>query len=121
MKYILTVITLYFTLTCEGQTIPQVRSELMRQKVPHYEIVLAQVRLETGNFKSKLCKNKHNLFGIKHKGKYAHYSHWKHSISDYKKRISSRYKGGNYYDFLKRIGYAKDPNYIRKLKKIVNE
>ena len=87
-----------------------------RQRVPHPEIVLAQARLETGNFKSDLYKRTGNLFGIKHDKRYAAYRHWRESIADYKKRISSRYTGGDYYDFLRRIGYAKDPKYITKLK-----
>ena len=49
---------------CQGQTIEQVRAELQRQGVPHVNIVLAQARLETGNFTSQRCKRDHNLFGI---------------------------------------------------------
>jgi hypothetical protein len=32
--------------------------------------------------------------------------------------IQYRYKGGDYYEFLRRIPYAEDPNYIYKVKKI---
>ena len=99
-----------------AQTIEQVERELIKQKVPHHKIVLAQARLETGNFKSKGCKIHHNLFGIKHNGKYARCTTWQDSIKDYKERISSRYKGGNYLLFLKKIKYAKDPKYTHKLK-----
>lgn len=99
-----------------GQTIEQVRAEIVRQGLPHPEIVLAQARLETGNFKSRRCRVDHNLFGIKRSGRYAKYRRWQDCVSDYKRRISSRYKGGDYYAFLKRIGYAKDPKYIFKLK-----
>lgn len=99
-----------------AQTIEQVERELIRQQVPHYKIVLAQARHETGNFTSRLCKVNHNLFGIKHNGRYAKYHNWQASIADYKKRISSRYKGGDYYVFLKRIKYASDPKYIQRLK-----
>ena len=38
----------------------------------------------------------------------------------YKKFIQHRYKGGNYLAFLKRIRYAEDPGYIRKVAKIAN-
>lgn len=99
-----------------SQTTEQVRKELHRQQVPHAHIVLAQARLETGNFKSDRCRRDKNLFGIKHNGKYAKYSTWQASVADYKKRISARYKGGDYYAFLKRIGYASDKLYISKLK-----
>lgn len=101
---------------CHAQTISQVRAEIRRHGIPHPDIVLAQARLETGNFTSRLCRVDNNLFGIKHNGKYARYSHWKRSVADYKKCISSRYKGGNYYAFLTKIGYAKDKEYIKKLK-----
>ena len=100
-----------------GQTIEQVRQELQRQNVPHANIVLAQARLETGNFTSQQCRIKHNLFGIKHGRRYATYARWQDSITDYKAKISSRYHGGDYYAFLRRIGYAKDPAYIEKLKR----
>ena len=116
MKKILLTIVLVAAMTCQAQTIAQVKAEIIRQGLPHPEIVLAQARLETGNFTSKQCKTKHNLFGIKHGRRYASYSHWKESVADYKKRISSRYKGGDYYAFLKRIGYARDKLYIHKLK-----
>lgn len=99
-----------------AQTKEEVLKELYRQEVPCTNVVLAQARLETGNFKSKICKTHHNLFGIKHGKKYASYPNWKASIADYKKRISSRYKGGNYYAFLKKISYARDKSYINKLK-----
>ena len=114
------ILTLLFSLSAVGQTIDQVRQELHRQRVPHPDIVLAQARLETGNFKSDLYKRTGNLFGIKHDGRYAAYRHWRESIADYKKRISSRYKQGeNYYAFLRRINYAEDGNYFRKLDKII--
>lgn len=101
-----------------GQTISEVRAEIVRQGLPHPEIVLAQARLETGNFKSRRCRVDHNIFGIKHGRQYAKYRRWQDCVADYKRRISSRYKGGSYYQFLTRIGYAKDKKYIYKLKKI---
>lgn len=107
------------TVVAVAQTKEQVEKELKRQGVPHWNIVLAQARLETGNFTSRLCKENKNLFGIKHGNRYARYKRWQDSVADYKKRISSRYKGGNYMLFLKRIGYAKDEAYNRKLNNII--
>lgn len=119
MKKILIIITmLAIALSSISQTIEQVEKELIKQKIPHHKIVLAQARHETGNFKSRLCKVNHNLFGMKKGKRYVKYSHWKESVADYKKRISSRYKGGDYYAFLNKIGYAKDPHYNSKLRKI---
>lgn len=117
------ILSLFLTMltatTCSAQTIEQVAKELVRQGVPHSRIVLAQARLESGNFKSALYKRTNNPFGIKHNGKYAHYSDWRKAIADYKKCISSRYSGGDYFTFLRRIGYAEDPAYSAKVKKII--
>lgn len=107
------------TLSCVSQTREEVAKELVKQGVPHARIVLAQARLESGNMKSAFYKRTNNLFGIKHGKRYARYSHWRESVADYKNRISSRYKGGDYYDFLLRINYASDKLYTTKLKKIV--
>lgn len=96
-----------------------VLAELKKQKVPHAKIVLAQSKLETGSYTSKVCKTKNNLFGIRKNNKYKSYKTWKESVSDYKKLISNRYKGGSYYDHLIRIKYAEDPDYINKLKELV--
>lgn len=108
---------LLLSLTCQGQTVEQVSAEIRRQGIPHPHIVLAQARLETGNFTSQRCRRDHNLFGIKHGKRYAKYRRWQDSVSDYKKRISIRYNGGDYYRFLQRIGYAEDAVYISKLRK----
>ena len=116
MRKLITTILLIAAMCCHGQTIQEVKAEIIRQGLPHPEIVLAQARLETGNFKSMRCKVDHNIFGIKHGKKYATYKRWQDCVTDYKKRISSRYKGGDYYEFLRRIGYARDPKYIQKLK-----
>ena len=119
MRTAFTIILLTLAICCHSQTIEQVSSEIHRQGLPHPNIVLAQARLETGNFRSDRCRRDHNLFGIKHNGRYARYKTWQDSVADYKARISSRYKGGDYYAFLRRIGYAKDQKYQSKVKHIV--
>ena len=40
------------------------------------------------------------------------------SVKGYRDMIQYCYKGGDYYEFLRRIPYAEDPNYIYKVKKI---
>lgn len=119
MRTTSTIIALMLAMAMQGQTREQVLSEIKRQGIPHPNIVLAQARLETGNFKSDRCRRDHNLFGMKRGRRYAKYGHWRESVRDYKQRISSRYKGGDYYAFLRRIGYASDPNYNRKVRNIV--
>lgn len=92
-------------------------------EVHHKDIVYAQIILETGHFKSRLCNEKRNLFGLydSKNNDYYKFDHWVFSVKAYKDLIQSRYrKGEDYYDFLKRINYAEDPKYINKLKKIVS-
>lgn len=116
MRTASTIIALMLAVAVQGQTREQVLREIQRQGIPHPHIVLAQARLETGNFTSRRCRVQRNLFGIKHRGRYASYRRWQESVADYKRSISSRYQGGDYYAFLRRIGYAKDPKYTAKLK-----
>lgn len=98
----------------------RVLAELKRQNIPHYKIVLAQSIHETGNYKSQLCVRHNNIFGLKKGNTYRHYNNYVECIADYKKLISNRYKKGeDYYQFLNRIGYASDPDYINKIKKLV--
>lgn len=118
MKRLLIILAL-FPIFAFAQTKQEVLKELHRQKVPHANIVLAQARLESGNFKSDFYQKTNNLFGLKKGKKYATYKHWRDSIKDYKLRISKRYQGGCYYTFLTRIGYASDKEYIYKVKQIV--
>lgn len=97
--------------------------------VKHPQIVYAQAVLETGHFKSDLCLNDNNLFGLYNskRCRYHTFDHWKDCIIAYKEMIQYKYKGdsnkppNDYYKFLSDIGYAKDPNYIKKLKRIVND
>lgn len=120
MRHTLITFALLLSMSAAGQTIDQVAKELHRQNVPHAKIVLAQARLETGNFRSDRCRIDHNLFGMKRGRRYAKYRCWQDSVRDYKERISSRYDGKeNYYAFLKRIGYAKDHAYQSKVKHII--
>lgn len=97
------------------------KEALYYYSIEHPDIVYKQAILETGNFKSDLCVNNNNLFGLydsKNK-KYYSFNHWSESVIAYKKYIQYRYKGNeDYYKFLQRIGYAKDKQYISKLKSI---
>ena len=96
-----------------------VLKELEKHNIPHKDIVLAQAKLESNHFKSNLVQTHNNIFGLKKGNKYRKYDNWTECVKDYKKCISNRYKGGDYYAFLNRIGYSEDLKYINKLKKIV--
>ena len=97
--------------------------ELVKNNIVYPEIVLAQAKLETGNYTSRICRVKHNLFGLNSSKGYRSYSTWQESVVAYKKLIQSRYKGGDYYKFLERIGYAGKGNtlYTKLLKRIVKK
>ena len=91
--------------------------------VKHPQIVYAQAVLETGYFKSDLCLNGNNLFGLydSRKHRYHTFDHWTESVVAYLDYVQHRYKPpDDYYRFLSDIGYAEDPDYISKLKGIVN-
>lgn len=92
---------------------------LKENNIHHSNVVLAQAKLETGNFTSKVCKSKSNLFGLRKGKHYRSYKHWTESVKDYKRLVQSKYKGGDYFTFLNLIGYAEDPNYLIKLKNII--
>lgn len=90
--------------------------------VKHPQIVYAQAVLETGHFKSDLCLNGNNLFGLYNSKKHRYYTfdHWKDCIIAYKEMIQYRYKDGDdYLNFLKEIGYAEDSEYICKPKELI--
>ena len=97
--------------------------------VKHPKIVYAQAVLETGHFKSDLCLNDNNLFGLYNskKQKYYTFNHWANSVEAYVRMVQYKYKGekvepsNSYYKFLQDIGYAKDVLYISKLKKLVKQ
>lgn len=99
-------------------------NELVAQGVDFPEIVTAQALLETGHFKSYACLQQNNLFGLRdNKGKYMSFPHWTDAVAAYKKYIQ-RYNHPvpeDYYAYLQELGYAEDPQYIDKLKQIVNK
>jgi len=109
--------------------------KLIRElNLKHPEIVLAQTILETGDYKSKIFTENHNLFGMKeassriHLAKgtrygHAYYNSWKESVYDYSFYQASYLRGKTkraYYKYLS-SSYATDPQYTSKLKKLIEE
>ena len=119
IKRWLILLALMFSLSLSAQTDQQVYDELKKYDVKYPQIVLAQAKLETGNYTSTLCKKHGNLFGLKRKGGYAKFNNWQESVKAYRDWVQYKYKGGDYYVFLKKIGYASDPKYIIKVKEMV--
>lgn len=95
-------------------TIPNLYKEIIRNGILYPKIVLAQAILETGWFRSSVCRNKHNLFGLTNPrtGKYYEFNHWTESVRTYYTKVQYKYKGGNYLLWLDKIGYAENPKYI---------
>ena len=94
-------------------TIPNLYKEIIRNGILYPKIVLAQAILETGWFRSSVCRNKHNLFGLTNPrtGKYYEFNHWTESVWAYYTKVQYKYKGGNYLLWLDEIGYAENPRY----------
>ena len=98
-------------------TIPNLYKEIKRNGILYPKIVLAQAILETGWFRSPLCRHRHNLFGLTNPQTktYYEFDHWTESVKAYYTKVQYKYKGGNYLLWLRDIGCAEDYNYIRKL------
>lgn len=85
------------------------------------QIVYAQALLETGHFKSKVCKEYNNLFGLYNSRTRSYYKfdNWWDSVIAYRDKVQYKYKGNtDYYTFLVKLPYATDPNYISKVKQL---
>ena len=104
-------------------TIPNLYKEIIRNGILYPKIVLAQAILETGWFRSSVCRNKHNLFGLinPRTGKYDEFNHWTESVRAYYTKVQYKYKGGNYLLWLEEIGYAEDPFYIIGIMKVLKK
>ena len=103
--------------------------------LPYPYITLAQAKLETGNFTSKIFNENHNSFGQKEakvrinlaKGTqygHAYYNNWEESILDYAfwySTYASKCKSEEeFYQLLDKV-YAEDELYSKKLKNIIEE
>lgn len=110
-------------------TIPNLYQEIIRNGIRHPKIVLAQAILETGWFRSPLCRNRHNLFGLTDPktGKYYEFNHWTESVRAYYTKVQYRYCQKNqtstsdvdYLKWLQQTGYAEAPMYIQSVKEIM--
>lgn len=95
-------------------------------------IIVAQAKLETGNFTSKVFLENNNLFGMKQavlrpttcKGtnlNHGYYNNWIESVYDYAffqaAYLNDLKTEEAYYEYLGK-NYATDPDYIKKVKQI---
>lgn len=102
-------------------------------RFPH--IVLAQAKLESGYFKSKMFRTNNNFFGMKvarkrpttNKGEqygHAYFDSWKDCVVDYAfyqaAYLHDIRTEAQYFAYLG-ANYAEDPNYVAKLKKLIKK
>lgn len=98
-------------------------------------IILAQAKLETGNFSSLSFVNANNMFGMKQAKSrantaegtgygHAYYDSWIESLYDYalyyNAYLNKLRTEAQYYSYLSQ-NYAQDPNYVSKLKQIIEK
>ena len=118
-------------------TYEELYKEILNNKIMFPEIVFAQAVLESGHFSSELYHTANNLFGMKMPKRrptlsimeeqrgFAVYEDWTYSVKDYglwqdyvlrhKKSITEKH----YFNLLDRT-YAKNKNYSKILRKIIN-
>jgi hypothetical protein len=112
----------------------KLKEHLIALNVQYPDIVYAQAVLETGGFTSHIFRSNNNLFGMKvattrpttnigEEDGHAVFKHWRQSVIDYA-LYSACYipilSRNEYFDFLGKR-YAEDPNYISKLKEIIEK
>lgn len=96
-------------------------------------IVLAQAKLETGDFTSKIFRENHNLFGMREarvriniargtQYNHAYYNNWYESVYDYAfyqgRYLSKLRTEEEYFNYLDE-SYAEAPNYVETLKGMI--
>jgi hypothetical protein len=100
---------------------------LQELNVKYPYIVLAQARIESGRYSSRIFKENHNLFGMKQANRrintaegtqygHAFYQTWRESVYDYafyqSRYLSSATTEEEYYYIIGK-SYAEDPKYIQ--------
>lgn len=104
---------------------------MLEFEVQHPHIVLAQMKIESGNYGSSIAKNNNNYFGMRQpltrvtvslggRNGYARYRSWVYSILDYalwQRQYAWNLTEEQYLAKLDRT-YAEDPNYVSKVKKL---
>ena len=97
------------------------------------DIVMAQARIETAHFTSKIFKENHNLFGMKlpkqrsttaigEQHNHAEYTSWRQSVIDYKlwqdRVLNKVHSRRAYLKYLNKY-YATDKQYVTLIKQMI--
>lgn len=99
---------------------------LIHYNVKHPKAVLAQAKLESGNYTSYHCRVGNNFLGLynSRKKEYFKFNHWTDCLLKYKQCFQSKdlnySTDEEYIDYLLEIGYATDPLYKDKIMRIIN-
>ena len=97
------------------------------------DIVMAQAKIETGHFTSKVFKENHNLFGMKlarqrsttaigEQYNHAEYTSWRQSVVDYKlwqDKVLKKVKSRRAYLRYLHKHYATNKQYVTLIKKMI--
>lgn len=101
--------------------------------IEYPDIVMAQAKIETAHFTSKIFRENHNLFGMKlprqrsttaigEQYNHAEYTSWRQSVIDYKiwqDRVLTKVKSRRaYLKYLSKY-YATDKKYVTLIKKMI--
>lgn len=104
---------------------------MLEFEIQHPHVVLAQMKIESGNYESSIARSNNNYFGMRQpssrltvslgsRNGYARYRSWAYSILDY--ALWQRQYAWNLTEeqYLAKLGrtYAEDPNYVSKVKNI---
>jgi len=97
------------------------------------DIVMAQAKIETGHFTSKVFRENHNLFGMKlprqrsttaigEKYNHASYTSWRQSVIDYKlwqDKVLTKVKSRRAYLRYLHKNYAENKQYVKLIKQMI--
>lgn len=112
----------YVEAAAKELNIENLYASLKRHGIKYPKIVLAQAILETGAFRSRVCRENNNLFGLRHSKGYYAFEHWEESVIAYRDKVQYKHRDNeNYYSFLRRIGYSTSKDYVRRVREIVNQ
>jgi hypothetical protein len=90
---------------------------MVRLNLKHIDILVAQIKVETGNLKHVY---NNNLFGFRHNN-YKSFNTWQDCLLYMEKWQTKKYKGGDYFKFLKDVNYAENPDYIEMVKRRIKK
>lgn len=122
-KYDITIITKPVPILTEQS----LRDSLVSNNIYFPDIVLKQMKIESGNFNSNIFIHTNNLMGMTYPimsrkttalssyNGFAVYDSWVSSVKDYALFQKTFFNHKYYFKFLKDVGYASDSNYINKL------